>query len=103
MLTSADSNVTSRVMIALSSRLTSSFTRRRRCFIFLCSRLALSGRFPFYSTATERRGYTSQFLCDLFELITLDGVANLIFTEITELDAAFQTGAYFLHVILESP
>src|SRR5207244_3411806 len=40
---------------------------------------------------------------ELFELIALDDVADLVFAEISELDSTFQTGAHFLHIILESP
>ena len=44
----------------------------------------------------------SQFLRDLLELIALDDVAYLIFAEVAELDAAFQTGTHLFHVVLES-
>src|SRR5438874_5689258 len=43
-----------------------------------------------------------QLLRNLLELVTLDDVAHLIFAEVAELDAAFQTGAHFFHVILET-
>ena len=43
-----------------------------------------------------------EFLRDLFELVALDDVADLIFAEIAQLDAALQTGADFLHVVLET-
>ena len=45
---------------------------------------------------------TSQFLGDLFELVTLDHIAHLIFAEVAQLDSAFQTGTDFFHVILET-
>ena len=44
-----------------------------------------------------------EFLRNLFELITLDDVADLIFAKVAKFDSAFQAGAYFLYVILESP
>src|SRR6266567_3840362 len=44
-----------------------------------------------------------QFLGYLFELITLDDVAYLVFAEVAQLDSAFQTRAYFFHVVLETP
>src|SRR3984893_19153313 len=46
--------------------------------------------------------FVLEFLRDLLELIALDDVAYLIFAEVTELDAAFQTGTHFFHVVLES-
>src|SRR5438552_527676 len=46
---------------------------------------------------------SSQFLRDLFELITLDNIADLVFAKIAQLDSALQTGAHFLHVVLKAP
>ena len=43
-----------------------------------------------------------KFLRDLFELIALDDVADLIFVEVAELDAALQADAHFLHIVLET-
>src|SRR5258708_25185847 len=43
----------------------------------------------------------SQFLCDLFDGITFDGVANLEFAEALDADAAFHAGAHFVDFILE--
>src|SRR5262245_28544492 len=45
---------------------------------------------------------TSQFLGDLFELVTLDHIAHLIFAEVAQLDSAFQTGSDFFDVVLET-
>src|SRR6476661_7267009 len=45
---------------------------------------------------------TSQFLGDLFELVTLDHVAYLIFAEVTQLDSTFQTRSDFFHIVLET-
>ena len=39
---------------------------------------------------------------DLLELIALNDVAHLIFVEIAELDAAFQAGANFLHIVCKA-
>jgi hypothetical protein len=44
-----------------------------------------------------------QFLRNLFELITLDHIAYLVFAEVAQLDPAFQPGAHFFHVVLETP
>src|SRR5438093_13276193 len=44
-----------------------------------------------------------QFLGYLFELITLDDVAYLVFAEVAQLDSAFQTRPHFFHVVLETP
>jgi len=44
----------------------------------------------------------SQSLRNLFELVALDHVAHLIFAEVAKLDAAFQAGAHFLYVVLET-
>lgn len=46
---------------------------------------------------------TSQFLRDLFELITLNHIAYLIFAKISQLNSAFQTRADFFYVVLETP
>ena len=46
--------------------------------------------------------FPSKFLGHRFELVALDDVADVIFAEIAELDAAFQTGADFFHVVLET-
>src|SRR5205085_1764088 len=70
-------------MIPLSSRFTTSLTRSIRCFIR-----------PSHSR--------SKFLGDRFELVALDDVANVILTEIAELDAALQAGADFFHVVLKT-
>ena len=43
-----------------------------------------------------------QFLRDLLELIALDDVADLIFVEVAQLDAALEADAHFLHVVLET-
>ena len=43
-----------------------------------------------------------QFLGDLFELVALDDVADLIFAEVAQLDTAFESNPHFLHVILET-
>ncbi len=44
-----------------------------------------------------------EFLRDRFKLIALDHVAYLIFTEVAELNSAFQTRTHFFYVILEAP
>src|SRR5260370_24142308 len=103
MLTSAPSKLISRAMIPLSLRLTSSLTRRSRCFIFKCSRPLCRGA-SLVATATLQSAVAtcSQFLRSLFELITFDDVAHLIFAEIAELDAAFESLAHFFHVVLKT-
>src|ERR1700756_5930346 len=57
----------------------------------------VSGETP-ASAAADRL----QFLGDLLELIAFDHVADLIFAEVAQLDSAFQTGADFFHVVLET-
>src|SRR5881628_1431453 len=57
----------------------------------------------FYETPASAAADALQFLGYLFELITLDDVAYLVFAEVSQLDTAFQAGAYFLHVVLEAP
>src|SRR5437016_8292174 len=103
MLTSPVSNVISRAIMPLSSRLSSSFTRSNRCFI--CSGPALSGRL-FYSARRPRKRsgwlHCSQFLRHLLKLVTLDDVAHLVFGKISQLDAAFEAGPNFLHIVLEA-
>ena len=42
------------------------------------------------------------FCATCFELIALDDVADLIFAEVAELDAALEADADFLHVVLET-
>src|SRR6266581_35379 len=44
----------------------------------------------------------SQFLRNLFELIALDHVGHLILAEVAKPDPAFQAGAHFLYVVLET-
>src|SRR3954462_9531295 len=44
-----------------------------------------------------------EFLGNGFEQVALDDVGHLVFAEIAQLDAAFETDAHFLHVILETP
>src|SRR5688500_10887644 len=44
-----------------------------------------------------------KLLRDGFELIALDDVAHLIFVEVAQLDAAFETDADLFHIILETP
>jgi hypothetical protein len=39
---------------------------------------------------------------DLFELVTLDNVADLIFAEVAQLDAALEADAHLFHVVLET-
>ena len=46
--------------------------------------------------------FPSEFLGHSFELIALNDIAHLVFTEIAKLDTAFQTGTYFLHVVLKT-
>src|SRR6266404_9466916 len=67
-----------------------------------------SAQFPFYDFVDPQHSmfhtalsFPSQFLGHRLELITLDDVAHVIFAEIAELDTAFQSGANFLHVVLE--
>ena len=48
----------------------------------------------------QSRAYS--FCATCFELVALDDVADLIFAEIAELDAAFEPDADFLHVVLET-
>jgi hypothetical protein len=44
----------------------------------------------------------SKFLGHRLELIALDDVADVIFAEIAELNAAFQAGADFFHIVLKT-
>src|SRR5437867_5590550 len=57
----------------------------------------------FYETPASAAADALQFLGYLFELITLDDVAYLVFAEVAQLDSAFQTRAHFFHVVLETP
>ena len=42
------------------------------------------------------------FCATCFELVALDDVADLIFVEVAELDAALEADADFLHIVLET-
>src|ERR1700674_205218 len=53
-------------------------------------------------TPLLQHSFVLEFLRDLLELIALDDVAHLKFAEVAKLDAAFQTGTHFFHVVLES-
>src|SRR6266566_4261296 len=53
--------------------------------------------------STLRLFHCLEFLRDRFKLIALDHVAYLIFTEVAELNSAFQTRTHFFYVILEAP
>src|SRR5256714_15411955 len=93
-------------MMLLSSRFRSSFTRSNRCFMrkvesreFVVERRNLP---PSGSQLSTTSSQPSQFLRDGFEQIALDDVAHLIFAEISQLDAAFETNPDFFHVVLET-
>src|ERR1043166_1194439 len=100
MLTRASSNVPSRAIMPLSSRLTTSLTRNCRCFI---ERKWSSGVMEQWSngrlnTPTLHYSVILKFLRNRFELVTFDNVADLIFAEVAQLDAAFQPGPHFLQI-----
>ena len=66
-------------------------------------------QFPFYDFVDPQHpmfhkvfSFPLEFLGHSLELIAFDDIAHLIFAEIAELDAAFQTGANFFHVVLET-
>jgi len=68
-----------------------------------------SAQFPFYDFVDAQHAmfhvtlsFPSEFLGDSLELIALNDVAHVVFAEIAKLEAAFQTGAHFLHVVLEA-
>src|ERR1041384_491726 len=54
------------------------------------------------NTPTLHYSVILKFLRNRFELVTFYNVADLIFAEVAQLDAAFQPGPHFLHVILEA-
>src|ERR1700681_3911985 len=101
MLTSALSKVTSRAILLLSSRFKSALTRNCRCFTGE-SMGKWSRHQSLLITPPLHYSFVLEFLRDLLELIALDDVTYLIFAEVAELDAAFQTGTHFFHVVLES-
>src|SRR6476646_4479832 len=95
MLTSAPSKLISRVIMLLSSRFTTSFTRSCRCFMICChpERSETESQDPVNQIWVlqrdfdfARNGLASQFLGDLLELIALDHVPYLIFAKIAQLD-----------------
>src|SRR5262249_31503016 len=57
----------------------------------------------FYETPAPAVADALQFLGNLFELVTFDDVAHLVFAEVAQLDSAFQTRAHFFHVVFETP
>ena len=68
-----------------------------------------STQFPFYDFVDpqhamfhEALSFPLEFLGHGFELIALDDVAHLVFAEIAELDATFQPGTDFFHVVLKT-
>jgi len=68
-----------------------------------------SAQFPFYDFVDPQHAmfhvtlsFPSKFLGHSLELIALNDIAHVVFTEIAKFEAAFQTGAHFLHVVLET-
>src|SRR4029453_8570249 len=97
MLTRAPSKVSSRAMIPLNSRFTTSLTRSIRCFIVSLKRCCGHENLRF--NALTFNG--SEFLRDSLKLIALDYVAYLIFAEITKFDSPFHPGAHFFVAFVE--
>lgn len=67
-------------------------------------------QFPFYHLVDPQHSmfhmtfsFPSKFLGHRFELVAFDDVADVVFAEIAKLDAAFQAGTDFFHVVLETP
>src|SRR5438128_11134470 len=68
-----------------------------------------SAQFPFYDFVDAQHAmfhvtlsFPSVFLGHSLELIAFDYIAHLVFTKVAQLNTAFQSGADFLHVILET-
>src|SRR5438874_6744572 len=68
-----------------------------------------STQFPFYDFVDPQHAmfhvtlsFPSEFLGHRLELIALDDIAHLVFTEIAKLNTAFQSGAALFHVVLET-
>src|SRR6516165_9234578 len=53
--------------------------------------------------AIDQSGGRSQLLRNLFEVVTLNDIADLVLREIAELDSAFDTGTNLFDVVLKSP